>query len=195
MGTTSKPNKTTALALNQKISEGVDKYFSKVKSITIDGTTVTPKSLKEVLNAENVAAKAVDSSRAQYLDDVVTHRTAGVAAQNLRARLKAYILVSYGKKAVKVLGDFGMSAPKPTNNKSAATKAKAVEQSLATREARHTMGKTQKLAIKGVVPSTATAAETPSSSAPAATPVQVAQAPEPVQAAQAPQPAPAAASH
>ena len=181
MGTTYKPNKTTALALNQKISEGVDTYFSKVKSITIDGTTYTPKSLMAVLNAENAASKAVDSSRAQYLDDVVTHRAAGAAAKNLRARLKAYILVNYGKKAVKVLGDFGMSAPKLTTTKTAASKAKAVEQSLATREARHTMGKDQKKSIKGVVPSTETTAETPSSSAPAATPTQVAPASQPVQ--------------
>jgi hypothetical protein len=60
-----------------------------------------------------------------------------------------------------------------------ATKAKAVEQALATREARHTMGKKQKQSIKGVVPSTA---------APVATPAQVTQAPQPAQTAPAPQP-------
>jgi hypothetical protein len=41
MSTLNVPNKTTALARNKKISEGVDKYFSKVKSLTIGGDAYT----------------------------------------------------------------------------------------------------------------------------------------------------------
>jgi hypothetical protein len=181
MGANSNPNKTTALSLNQKISEGVDKYFSKVKSLTVGGTTYTPKSLMEVLNAETDASKAVDSTRAQYREEVATHRAAKASAIALRAELKTYILGTYGKKAVQMLGDFGMSVPKSTGKKTVEAKAQAVAQSRATREARHTMGKDQKKSIKGTVPSAATAAATPSSSAPAATPVQVAQATQPAQ--------------
>jgi predicted Fe-Mo cluster-binding NifX family protein len=182
------PNKTTALALNNKISEGVDKYFSKVKSITVAGTTFTPKSLVAVLNAENDASKAVDSTRAQYEEQVVTHRAAKVSAKALRSALKAYILATYGKKAVQMLGDFGMSVPKATGKRTVETKVQAVAQAKATRDARHTMGKNQKKLIKGVVPSTATAAATPSSSAPVATPAQVAPVATPVQVAQPAQP-------
>jgi predicted Fe-Mo cluster-binding NifX family protein len=181
MGANSNPNKTTALALNQKISAGVDKYFSKVKSLTIGGTTYTPKGLLAVLNAETDASKAVDSTRAQYMEEVATHRTAKAAAFVLRAELKTYILGTYGKKAVQMLGDFGMSVPKSTGKKTVETKAQAVAQSRATREARHTMGKDQKKPIKGTVPSTATVAAAPSSSTPAATPAQVAQASQPAQ--------------
>ena len=43
-----------------------------------------------------------------------------------------------------MLGDFGMSAPKATGTRTVEAKAKAVAQSLATREARHTMGKKEK---------------------------------------------------
>ena len=181
MGANNNPNKTTALALNQKISEGVAKYFSKVKSLTIGGTTYTPKSLMEVLNAETDASKAVDTTRAQYQEEVATHRAAKASAIALRAELKSYILGTYGKKAVQMLGDFGMNVPKSTGKKTVEAKAQAVAQSRATRAARHTMGKDQKRSIKGVVPSTATTAETPSSSAPAATPAQVAPAVTPVQ--------------
>jgi hypothetical protein len=113
-------------------------------------------------------------------------------------------LGNYGKKAVEMLAGFGMSVPKSTGKKTVETKAKAIAQSQATREARHTMGKKQKKSIKGVVPQTATTAATPSSSAPAETPVQVAQASQsasvapvsqPAQVAPAPQPAQTTASH
>jgi hypothetical protein len=194
MSTLNVPNKTTALARNKKISEGVDKYFSKVKSLTVAGDEYTPKSLIAVLNAENDASSAVDSTRAQLESELVTHRTAKVKAAAVRSALKAYILGTYGKKAVQMLGDFGMSVPKATGKRTVEAKAKAVAQNLATREARHTMGKKQKLTIKGTVP-TATAAETPSSNAQAATPVQGAQASQPASVAQASQPAPVAASH
>ena len=70
MSNSNVPNKTTALVLNQKISEGVDKYFSKVKSLTVGGTTYTPKSLMAVLNAENEASSAVDSTRVQLGNEV-----------------------------------------------------------------------------------------------------------------------------
>ena len=154
------PNKTTALALNNKISEGVDKYFSKVKSLTVAGDEYTPKSLLAVLNAQNDASSAVDSTRAQLENEVATHRTAKVKAAALRSALKAYILGNYGKRAVQMLGDFGMSAPKATGKRTVETKVKAVAQNLATRAARHTMGKKQKQSIKGVVP-TAAEAEAP----------------------------------
>jgi hypothetical protein len=68
MATNQIPNKTTALALNEKVATGVDKYFSKMKSILIGGTTYTPTTLKAVLTAENDASKAVDSTRAQLND-------------------------------------------------------------------------------------------------------------------------------
>ena len=194
MGKSNVLNKTTALALNKKIAEGVDKHFSKVKSLTVGGTTYTPKDLLAVLNAENDASSAVDSTRTQLVDQVATHRTAKVKAAAVRSALKVYILGTYGKKAVQMLGDFGMSAPKATGKRTVETKVQAVAQAKATREARHTMGKKQKASIKGTVPTAATA-QTPSSNAPAATPVQVAQAPQPASVAQASQPAQVAASH
>ncbi len=172
MGTPNVPNKTTALARNKKISEGVDKHFSKVKSLTVGGDEYTPKSLLAVLTAEDDASLAVDSTRAQLGAQVVTHRSAKVTAAALRSALKVYILGTYGKKAVQMLGDFGMSAPKAPGARTVDEKSKAVAKNLATRAARHTMGKKQKLSITGVVSPTATTAETPSSSAPAATPAQ-----------------------
>jgi len=97
-----------------------------------------------VLNAENDAASAVDSTRAQLGGEVATHRTAKAKAFAVRSALKAYILTAYGKGAVQVLADFGMSVPKPTGKQTPETRVKAIAQRQATRDARHTMGKKQK---------------------------------------------------
>ena len=172
MGSLNVPNKMTALARNKLISEGVNKNFSKVKSLTVGGDEYTPKSLLAVLTAEDDASLAVDSTRAQLEAQVVTHRNAKVTAAALRSALKVYILGNYGKKAVQMLGDFGMSAPKAPGARTVDERSKAVAKNLATRAARHTMGKKEKLPITGVVSSTATTAEPSSSCAPAATPAQ-----------------------
>jgi predicted Fe-Mo cluster-binding NifX family protein len=189
MGTPNVPNKTTALARNKKISEGVNKHFAKVKSLTIAGDEYTPKSLLAVLSAEDDASLAVDSTRKQLEAQVVTHRTAKVTAAALRSALKVYILGNYGKKAVQMLGDFGMSVPKGPGARTVDEKSKAVAKNLATRAARHTMGNKQKLRVTGDVSSPATTAETSSSSAPAATPAQVVSAATPAQVASAATPA------
>ncbi len=178
--TTNIPNKNTALALNQKISEGVDKYFSKVKSLTIGGTAYTPKSLKSELQAEDDASKSVDSTRAQLKQQVATHRAAKASAFVLRSELRTYILGSYGKAAVQMLEDFGMSAPKYTGKKTAQVKADAVAKAKATREARGTVSKKQKQLIHGA-PSQPVTTETPSQGTPAVTPASVAQAQVPAQ--------------
>ncbi len=66
--------------------------------------------------------------------------------------------------------DFGSEAPKPLGRKTVATKAKANAQADATRQARHTMGKKQKTAIKGTVAPAATpATPAPTAAAPATT--------------------------
>ena len=171
MSANNNPNRTAALALNQKIASGVDKYFSKLKSFSIDGTTYTPAGLKAVLQAEDDAANSADSTRAQLKQEVATHRTAKANAVAVRGALRSYILGAFGKKAVQMLADFGMVPPRYTGNKTAAVKAEAAAKAEATRKARSTASAPQE------------AATTTSSSqgAPAIAPVPVAQAQLPAQ--------------
>ena len=165
------PNRNDALALNQKAVAGVDKYFAKVKSITLGSTTYTPTTLKAVLQAEDDAASSADSTRAQLKQQVVSYRTAKVKAFALRAALRTYILSVYGKASVQMLGDFGMVAPKYTGNKTAAVKAEAAAKAKATREGHSTSSAPQQ---------TATTVSS-SQGAPAVVPVPVAQAASPAQ--------------
>jgi hypothetical protein len=175
MGTNNEPNKNTALALNQKAIQGVDKYFAKVKNLTIAGTSYTPAALKAVLQAETDANEALDTSRAQMKQQVAAGRAARAKASAARKGLRAYILGTAGASAVQMLGDFGMVAPKSTGTKTAQVKAEAATKATATREARDASKKL-------VVSASPTAA-------PAATPAHVVQASPPVQTA-----APAATS-
>ncbi len=173
MGANNQPNKNTAQALDKKAIQGVDKYLAKVKIVTVAGANYTPDELKAVLQDEIDAIEALDEVQAQMQQQVADTRAAKAKASVTRAGLRAHILGNYGAVAVQMLVDFGMSVPKAKGKKTAQVKADAVTKALATREARHTMGKKQKLAIKGVT-QTAAQAETPTQSAQAAKPAQVA---------------------
>jgi hypothetical protein len=141
-------NKNTVLATNQKVSEGVDKHFAKVKNLTLAGVTYTPATLKATFAAETDAHNALDQSRAQLKEQVATARAAQAKASAARKGLKAYVLGNYGAQAVNVLADFGMTPPKTPGPKTSLAKAQAAARAKATRKARHTMGKRERLAIQ-----------------------------------------------
>jgi uncharacterized protein (DUF2267 family) len=165
------PNKTTAQVLNQKISAGIDEYFTKKQSVIVNGKSYTPAALKAVLQAEDDATKAVDSTRAQLKEQVATHRAARASAQALRMGLRDCLSMNYGPTALQMFGDFGMEPKKSGGKKTAASKAKAVEKARATREAHDTTG--NPVLNQGV--QQPAAAVSPTQGAPAATPAPVAQ--------------------
>ena len=162
MGTTN-ISKANAHALDQKAIAGVDKYFAKVKTLTLAGTTYTPSTLKATLQAEIDANTSLDDLRAQFKQQAASTRTARAKARAARKALKAYVLGVYGADAVQMLEDFGMT--KSQGTLSVKAKADAVAKAQATRKARHTMGKRQKRTIKGEPETTNEAPETPAPSA------------------------------
>ena len=141
-------SKSTTHDQDLKIIAAVDKYFASATQMAIAGTTYTPATLKAVFQAEIDANNAADSTRAVYRQQIVEARAARGNAGDLRQELRTYILGNYGKAAVTMLEDFGMS-PKTKSGPTVKTKAEAQVKAVATREARHTMGKKQKLAITG----------------------------------------------
>jgi hypothetical protein len=161
MGSGNIPNKTTALALNQKAIEGIGKYFAHVKTLTIAGASVTPKDLQATLQAEIDADKAVDESQAQVRQQVVAATLARSKGRAARKSLKAYVLATSGADAVQMLQDFGIPVPKAAGARTAQSKAQAADKATATRKA-------HKEAIASV---DAPAPSAPSATAPAAAPV------------------------
>jgi hypothetical protein len=136
MNRSDRPNKKTALALNQKAIEGIDTYFANVKTLTLAGTSYTPATLKAVLQAEIDADNAVDKVEAQYTQQVVAAQLARSKGRAARKALKAYVLGNYGADAVQMLKDLGIAVPKPKGVKTAESKAQGAEKATATRKAR-----------------------------------------------------------
>ena len=155
--------KSTTKDLDQKIIAAVDKYFASATQMAIAGKQFTPATLKAVFQAEIDANSAADSTRAVYKQQIVEAKAARGNASGLRQELRTYILGNYGAAAVTMLEDFGMS-PKTKSTPTAETKAEAVVKAAATRKARHTMGKKQKLAITGATAAVPVASNTPQKS-------------------------------
>jgi hypothetical protein len=134
---------------NQTAINGIDRHFSKGKSVPIDGTATALTEVKSILRDAIDATVAADAAHAQWQEKVARMRTTRAAAARVRRALRSYLLVHYGAKAVGILADFGFAPSKAPGPKTVRTKAEAVEKAKATREARHTMGKRQKEHIKG----------------------------------------------
>jgi hypothetical protein len=136
MSSKNTPSKNTALALNQKAIAGVDTYFAHVKTLTLAGTSYTPKDLQAVLQAEIDADKAVDTVQAQYTQQVVAAKLARSKGRAVRKSLKAYVLANYGATAVQMLKDLGIPVPKPLGPRTAQSKAQAADKATATKKAK-----------------------------------------------------------
>ena len=130
------PNKNAALAINQKIVQGVEKHFAKLKKMSIAGVSYTPAALKTLFQGESDALVALDASRAQMTEQVASTRATRARVGVLRKQLRAYLLGNYGVEAVQVLEDFGMAAPKRRGPKTVRAVAAGVAKASATREAR-----------------------------------------------------------
>jgi hypothetical protein len=163
------PTKNGALALNQKVIQGVEKHFAKVKNVTFGGATYTPAALKATLQAEIDGNEALEVSQAQVKEQVAAIRPVRAKARSVRNTLRSYILATYGTAAVQMLTECGMNAPKPPGGKrTTEEKAAAAAQATVTRKAR---AAARKLVV--TAPSAAQATS-PAHVAPASPPAQTA---------------------
>jgi hypothetical protein len=99
------------------------------------------------------------AAKADSQAKVAAARTQGPALRKSVRAFTLFVRASFGNSP-DVLADFGLTPHKAPAPKTVETKANAVAKTLATRQARHTMGPAKKAAIKGTVP-----ASTPSGGA------------------------------
>jgi hypothetical protein len=164
-------NRTVTRARDAQVIVGIQKDLKNV-SVPVAGETFTPATLTALLQSRIDAAAQVDTTRAAWLAAVKTYDTVDAKATPVVHGLKQYVLNAYGPTSP-VLADFGFTTPKRAAQ-TPEKKAAAVAKRKATREARNTMGKKAKLAVKGnvtgivVTPVTVPNTDTPSASAPAA---------------------------
>lgn len=141
---------TDIININNKAAAATDKYLSGHPSIALNGKAFTPAELKAALQADSSTLVVAEEARLRYRRLVAESRAARKEALAMHRALKSYLTLLFGPSAVDVLGEFGFT-PKPTPTRSAVTTVLAIAKAKATRLARHTMGKKQRLAIKAPV--------------------------------------------
>jgi hypothetical protein len=144
MGTANRLNR---LASDQKLIAGVQQHQAQFASVSVDGQVLTSANIVALLQGRVDAVKAVENAEAALLAAYKVERDGRVESSTFRSAL-VRLIVGMFLSSPDTLAAFGLSAPK-VGTKSVKTKAKAIAKSKATREARHTMGKNQKLEITG----------------------------------------------
>jgi len=160
-------SKVTFRTIIQQLLAGMDKHFAG-KALTINGVSVKPDDLAAKWDAYLAAVADADATRALWLGKI---DAANKLEPEIRAEVNAahdFVRGTFGAASA-TLDDFGMTPRRPAAVKrTVASKAEAIEKSLATRVVRHTLGSKQKAALHASAPTA-----TPAAPAAAATPTVV----------------------
>jgi hypothetical protein len=183
------PSKNQEIATDRLLIAGTQKHL-KGASVFVNGTTYTGPEIEQRIQARLDAVTATMAARAAWLAAVKAEEQALSESQAFYNSYKRGLYNMFA--AVDDLADFGLAPHKksvmtPDEKVAAAAKAKA------TRAARHTMGKRQRLAITGAHPVASSSPTTPAVAPSASSPPREAVAPSPSMGATVPASAPGVA--
>jgi hypothetical protein len=172
----STPPKTKAstLALLQALIAGTQKHLAS-GSFSLVGTSYTAASLVPILQGLASAITAVNAAQANAKDTVAAMHGIEATVVPLIGAYQRFIRASFAS-VTQTLADFGLTPPKARAPLTVEQKAAAKAKAEATRLARGTTSKKQKLTVTGnvtgvtVTPITAPTAAPPASPAPPVTP-------------------------
>jgi hypothetical protein len=150
---------------SQRIT-GLQKHVSPKAQITIRRKSLKLAQLIATYQTLLDSRTTLNSKRAETKVAQQGYHAANAAKSALDKGLRAWVEATYGLDSQEAR-DMGFQ-PAKVGKKSVATKNEAVQQSLATREARHTMGKKQRAHIKGTVVAPTAPAEPATHEAPVA---------------------------
>jgi hypothetical protein len=170
-------SKATALARVQALIAGTQKHFPDGQ-FTLGNTSFTTASLVQTLKSLEDALTALNDAHAKVKDGVAALRTMEAKVGPVIRSYTSYLRAAFSDAAQ--LYDFGVKAQKARKPLATDKRVVATAKLKATRSARGTKSKKQKLAVKGDVtgvvvtpvtaPSHASPTATPAAPAPAATP-------------------------
>jgi hypothetical protein len=166
------------LSSNTQRMKGIQTHLKNGKvEVSINGQNMKVSDVTGAFQASVDAQAAVSSAYGKYKIALAAREATEEQRRLVDDGLKNYVFSRFGADS-EAAHDFGY-APKKVTPPDVETKAKAARKGLATREARGTMGKKERLKIKGVLPedavaTTATAAPVVTSAAPASAAVLVA---------------------
>jgi hypothetical protein len=157
--------KAAALARVQALIAGTQKHFPSGQ-FTLGNTVYTTASLVQLLQGLAAAMTAVNTAEASVKDALKALQGLSAIDTPVIQVYVRYVRAAFDS-AAQTLADFGLEPPKARTPLTAEQKAAAVAKLRATRKARGTTSKKQKLAVTGnvtgvvVTPVTAPAAEPP----------------------------------
>jgi hypothetical protein len=155
-------NRDKTVNKHRQAIAGIRKHFASAPTIVLGGTPTTPNDVIATLQGSIDAIDAATATEQAFHGAVAAQHAAVAKGSGILTDLKTLVKSQLGSSEG-VLGDFGFTSPS-RQTPDEATKAAAVAKRAATRAARHTMGKRQKLAVKGDAKGADT---TPVASAPA----------------------------
>jgi hypothetical protein len=149
MSTTKIINRPGKQAVLQKYVDGFNKHSASLPTMQVAGTLYKTADLITIIQARLALSNSVQTTKAAWQsavkldeDDPKTR----IFYSGLRQAIQAAFAGS-----IESLADFGL-APRKAHVLTADEKVQSAAKAKATRTARHTMGKVQKQAIKGTVP-------------------------------------------
>jgi hypothetical protein len=175
MSNTSKStSKAAALAAVQALIAGTQKHFPS-GSFTLGNTSYTTASLVTLLQSVANAIMSLNGAQLAAKHALTTLQGVLAQADPVIQIYERYLQATFAN-TVPILADFGLEPRKEPAPKTTEEKAAAAAKAKATRQARGTMSKKQKLTVKGnvtgiiVTPVTAPTAPSPAAPEPPVTP-------------------------
>jgi hypothetical protein len=146
MASNTKNNRVTQLAADQKMIDGTKQLLSLLPSFIVGSQNMTPAEIEQVfqdrIDAGNAAVKAEDTRKALVKADRDERKKTAPFVQAFKRIVIGMFLQSPDK-----LGLFGLQAPRAAK-KTAASKAAAAANAVATKKARGPIGKKQRAKVK-----------------------------------------------
>jgi hypothetical protein len=148
--------KTALVTSLAAMQQGIDTMFTPTQKLTIAGQTLTAAQASAQIDAFLQAIDDTTHAKLAYQTQLAAQQTSNAAARVFLVQMDAVLTSFYGKTGAP-RASFG-ALPQPRAKPTVEVVAAAVEKRIATRKARHTMGKRQKAKVVAPVPVVAAAA-------------------------------------
>jgi hypothetical protein len=150
-------NRSKEVSSVTQLMAGANEHFPTAAGtppMSIGGAKYTLAELTQRLQTFVDLAEGVETAKAAYQEKLNEATTQMPALRTLISAFKAYVRANFGNSPGDLV-DFGLVPRKVPQPRTVEAKTDAVKKGLATRKARHTMGKNQKKQVTGAVDTTA----------------------------------------
>jgi hypothetical protein len=156
---TPKNNRVDMTLADQKMIDGLTKHASTITSLVINGVAMATKDIISTLQARIAASDAAQTSRATRQAAVAADKVERAKTKTIASGIRQAVMVALSAQ-IDALADFGLT-PRKVTVITPAEKTARTAKALATRAARHTLGKVQKSKITGQSPASSTTVAAP----------------------------------